>query len=703
VRLSKKIADICCSILFLVAILGIPLLQAGHVQAAPGRQNITFQSAPCMFDLPAGAVEGTDISCGYLTVPAQHNEPDGPSIQLAVAIIRSLDPNPKPDPLFLAQGGPGGSTIETYAAPLLSNSSLRADRDIVLFDQRGTLYSKPALYCPEMDQLTKDTIEKVLTREEGERLNLEALTACRERLAQEGANLSAFDSLENAADIEALRQALGYDEINLYGVSYGTLLAQHYMKSFPGSLRSVILDGVLPPQTNFILGSAKTMDQSFSRLFEACRQSEACNSQYPDLEQVFFDLVDQLNQTPARITMTDPETGAVYKEAAIDGDTFLAGMLRYLYVADLIPALPRMIYDARQGNFDVFGRILSILVFDRSMSYGMYYSIVCAEDADFTPADHDLTGVRPSIADLEQGTPQSMLDICQKWNVEPLGAQADQPVQSDVPSLVLSGGFDPITPPEYAASVASKLSNSFSYVFPNGGHGQMLDGDCADNMILAFLADPTRPPDSSCIPTKAAPDFLTSQNVIELLVVLRLLNLEPVAAVGFGAISMLLLFLWTSALVFPLAWLVGRSRKPAIPAPVGAEAGLPVVLEDHNPSAIPEPEKQASLLLRFSSWYPLLASAALSIFWVAFITFVVIMVAQNDNRLFYGLAGEARPWFALALIFALFSLIMLAAAIAGWARQYGPVWRRLYYTLLSLAALVILAVLASWDMLTGLF
>ena len=682
---------------------GLPNRGVRTAHAAWSQPSNAFQTAPCMVQLPPGIVEGKDIVCGYLTVPAEHANPDGASLQLAVAIIKSLDPDPKADPLILAQGGPGGSTIETYVAPIFSHSELRADRDIVLFDQRGTLYSKPALYCTEIDQLTADTIEQVLTRDEAEHLNLEALTACRERLAQDGINLSDFDSLENAADIEDLRKALGYDEINLYGVSYGTLLALHYMHNFPSSLRSVILDGVVPPQTNFILGSGKTMDQSFTRLFQTCQQEDGCNRQYPDLEQVFLDTVEKLNQTPARVRMIDPETGAIYNKAAIDGDTFLSGIFQLLYVGDLIPMLPRMIYDAHEGNFDAFARILSILVFDRSMSYGMYYSVVCAEDADFTPADHDLSGVRPVIADIEQRTPQSLLDVCKTWDVQPLGPSADQPVQSNIPTLVLSGGFDPITPPEYAASVVSSLTNSFYFVFPTGGHGQMLDGDCADSMILSFLANPSQAPDSSCIDPQAIPDFLTTENTIDLPMLIKLLNLDPAVTLGFLTVSMLLLFLWTSILVFPLAWLIERSHRRPVPVAVENTGGFdppednPVI---HQP---PKMEQRRSLLLRISSWLPVFASVTLSLFWLAFIVAAVVMVSDNDNRLFYGLAGEARPWFVLVLIFALLSLSMLSATILGWARRHGPVWRRLYYTLLTLSALCIIGVLASWGMLTAMF
>ncbi len=181
--------------------------------------------------------------------------------------------------------------------------------------------------------------------------------------------------------------------------------------------------GLFHQQTNFILGSAKTMDQSFTRLMEACRQDEACNRQYPDLEKVFFKLVDQLNQTPARISMTDLETGTVYAEVALDGDTFISAIFQYpLYRRPDTGITPHDLMMLSKVIFRLLARILSIIVFDRSMSYGMYYSVVCSEDANFTPADHDLKGVRPIIAEIEQRTPQSLLDICKNWDVYAAGS-----------------------------------------------------------------------------------------------------------------------------------------------------------------------------------------------------------------------------------------------------------------------------------------
>ena len=211
-------------------------------------QGSSFTPSACMFKLPVGIKDGDGIQCGYLTVPEEHADPNGPVLKLAVAIIKRKASAPSPDPFVMAQGGPGGSTIETYAQTLLSKPNFVSDRDIVLFDQRGTKYSTPNLYCTELDQLLADTVEKRLTKDEDEKLSLEALQACKTRLSGESIDLSAFNSLENAADIEDLRIALKYPQINLYGVSYGTLLALHYMQMYPKSLRSVILDGVVPPK-----------------------------------------------------------------------------------------------------------------------------------------------------------------------------------------------------------------------------------------------------------------------------------------------------------------------------------------------------------------------------------------------------------------------------------------------------------------------
>jgi pimeloyl-ACP methyl ester carboxylesterase len=663
-----------------------------------------------MFDLPNNVIEGEDVICGYITLPERHNQEDGTQIQLAVVIIKSRAVNPKPDPLFMAQGGPGGSTIDTYAEYFLSNDVIFADRDIVLFDQRGTLYSKPTLLCPELDQLLIDIIDKDLADEESEKMEFEAIRSCRDRLLGEGINLSAYNSLENAADINAIRESLGYDQVNLYGVSYGTLLALHTVRHYPHILRSVILDAVLPPQNNFVLESATSMDRAFTQLFQKCANNPECNHSYPELEQEFFDLISKLNNNPARVPMKDPESGITY-QAVIDGDTFQSGAFQMLYATGLIPALPRMIYDAREGNFDFFARIMAILLFDRTTSYGMYYSVLCAEDADFDLTGFDLSHIRPQFAESEKDQPALFLKTCEEWNVEPLSSEVDAPVYSDIPTLVLSGGFDPITPPDYGKTVAQTLSNSYEIVFPAGGHGQALEGECQDRIISDFLNNPSRFPNTECISEISKPVFFTSSNLIDVPALIRLLNLEGTTGIELLFLILALLWLLSAVFIFPLVWLM-RTLRPKLSiqksktAPDGYTAPivgtLQSVLQPNLSELTPSDAPRESPLIRYAGWIAVLNGITLSIFTCGFFVVIITMIADNDNRLFFGVTSQAWALFILPILSMVFTLAMIMAMLKIWRDHRWGIWGRMYYSSITLAAISCIMILLKWGLFSTL-
>ena len=181
------------------------------------------ESTPCWMALPDGVVEGQNIDCGYLFVPETRDDSSSPSIQLAYAVLYAPTESPQPDPVIYLAGGPGGSAVKELDGWL--DAPYLQDRDLVLLDQRGTGYSLPTLNCPEMEQAVQD-----------------ATQACRDRLVEEGVDLQAYSSVENAADVADLRVALGYDEWNLYGISYGTRLALTVMRDHPEGVRSVVLE-----------------------------------------------------------------------------------------------------------------------------------------------------------------------------------------------------------------------------------------------------------------------------------------------------------------------------------------------------------------------------------------------------------------------------------------------------------------------------
>jgi pimeloyl-ACP methyl ester carboxylesterase len=481
---------------------------AAPVQAAaPAQYGPDFEVTHCMFDVPANVVEGQDVICGYLTVPELHSKPDGATIQLAVVIIKSTDPNAPSDPLVMMQGGPGGSTIDYFTQTYFSGLVSRPNRDIVLFDQRGTYYSKPSLVCPETLDLSLQLLEQNLPTAEKDRLNLEASMACHDRLVKEGVNLAAYNSLENAADVESLRQALGYDQINLYGVSYGTLLALHVMRDYSKNLRSVILDSVVPPQINFILTAPRSENRSFNELFAACAASPECSAAYPNLDQVFSQLVDSLQQKAITVPLTDSKNSKTY-QAVFNGADLTDALFTLMYVSEFIPIIPEMLFDLRSGDTFLLGQMLSAIQFDRTMSEGMYNSVMCSEDVDYKISDVQVDGVSPLIAESSKDGAQSMLDLCSRWNVPDLSPAIDQPVTSDVPVLIFNGRFDPITPPENGEAAASTLSHSFVFTFPTNGHGSATVGTCPFEIMQAFLDDPTQKPDGSCINAASGPAFV---------------------------------------------------------------------------------------------------------------------------------------------------------------------------------------------------
>jgi pimeloyl-ACP methyl ester carboxylesterase len=459
-------------------------------------------------DLPPGAVEGEHITCGYVTVPevrgtSGEGEPERHTIRLAAAVIHSASKDPAPDPLVMLAGGPGDSALTSFVQILASPGleGFWAERELVLVEQRGTRYSTPFLQCDEMSELKLDLLGENPGDEEEEALKLAAWTACRERFVESGVDLAAYNSVENAADIVAVADALGYDQVNLYGGSYGSLLAQHLMRDYPERVRSAILDAVSPLRHEpNLLYKAHATDGALRLLFTRCQDDTACNETYPDLEQVYFDLVDRLNAEPVTVQLQNPETGEVY-DLLLTGDRLVVQTRNLLYITAILPDLPGAIYDMAEGDFSLLALIQSRFMFKLNLADGMYNSVICTELADFTAADMaDAEGLYPEVAEVvEDLIDEVMLQPCQVWGVEHLGDQVTKPVAGDIPTLLLSGEFDPTVPPHLSEVAAEQLTRAYLYTFPGVGHSVLGSSPCTQAMILSFLDDPAQAPDASCL------------------------------------------------------------------------------------------------------------------------------------------------------------------------------------------------------------
>lgn len=451
----------------------------------------TFEEAPCPLELPESVVQGQDIICGYMTVPEEHDNPHGPTIRLAVAVVKSTSENPAPDPLVVEAGGPGASTLAGIPS-MLGWVELREQRDIVLIEQRGTPYSKPYLLCEEVSNSVAKMLSQSFSEEQAPTLLTQALTTCRERLIAKGVNLSAYNSLENTADIVMVLTALGYDEFNFYGISYATMLAQHLMRDNPDRLRSVILDGVAPLSVNGFVQLPNSADRAFRLLFESCTADPVCNHHFPNLETVFFNLVETLNKNPRTVYFASRKI-----DILMTGDRLIWQLFTNLQRGP-IPLLPASIYAMANGDDSLmvsFG--IPILPGSQFIS-GMSNSVLCAEETDYTESDWNLEGIYPQVGALIRAG-FDVRDECAVWNVEPLSDDASAPVVSDIPTLILSGEFDPNTPPSAGSVVAEALNNAYVYTFPGITHGALSDSLCAQSITLDFLDDPTHEPDASCI------------------------------------------------------------------------------------------------------------------------------------------------------------------------------------------------------------
>jgi pimeloyl-ACP methyl ester carboxylesterase len=296
-----------------------------------------FEPAPC--PKLQGAEALADASCGYLVVPENRSQVTDRTIRLFVATYPAPSPEKRPDPVVFLAGGPG-DIAPSDANPVVAADFIR-DRDIVLMSQRGTWLSEPALTCASIDDFNRELLGLRFYSEATKRAHLSATEACHRELAATGADLSAYNSTESAADFADLRTVLGYAAWNIYGLSYGSYLAQTLMRDHPDGIRSVVLDSVLPT-TYTVPANWENTRAGFDNLFQACAAEPACNAAHPRLEKTFTELVNKLEAEPLTTTVNDPATGEDL-EVVHDGGALVDWLRNQNYAVPLLHAAPNRI------------------------------------------------------------------------------------------------------------------------------------------------------------------------------------------------------------------------------------------------------------------------------------------------------------------------------------------------------------------------
>ncbi|MGH7851636.1 MAG: alpha/beta hydrolase, partial [Thermodesulfobacteriota bacterium] len=374
-------------------------------------------------------------------------------IRLAVIIVPSVNQPPLPDPVVHLAGGPGGSSLIELES--LTAAGVNRDRDLILMSQRGTLFADPELMCPEVDEYFIESLGVPTDSLANRDMHIAASEACFLRLSGSGIDLSAYNTVENAADFADLRKALGIAEWNVFGVSYGTYLGQTLMYQHPEGIRTVTLDSVEPLDDAMMAALiAPNAREGFDNFFAACEAQPACAARYPDLAGTFTRLVNELdNGHPENIARTRAEPAFIPPSVLGFGMTF--GMLCSGYFAE-----------DSEANVLTLGRL----------AFPDYPDSVLAPALHFTDS----------------------LEDCRIWNIPKTPKALRTATGSDIPTLVVSGTFDAVTPPSTGESAAIPLTNSIVLAFPGVGHAVIQSNSCAQEVFASFLADPGAP-DASCV------------------------------------------------------------------------------------------------------------------------------------------------------------------------------------------------------------
>lgn len=496
-RLRGVSVVVVCMVVWSLAFPGVTL-------AAPAGTP-RFESASCPWTLADDQVDGKTVVCGYLVVPEIHATPGSPTIRLAVADFKSVAARPAPDPVIYLEGGPGGSVksfVEEFS--LKYSKVLAANRDFIMFDQRGVGMSQPAMNCPETSsQSYQDGAAHVSLNDAADHL-IAAMVQCRDRLNGLGINLAAYNSIEGAADINDLRAAMGFEKVNLFGVSYGTRVALTAMRDFPQGIRSAVLDSAVPLEANLYEDDPLGFDRSLNLLFAACAADANCNANYPNVRADFTDAFNRLNAQPVTYTRTDRTTGKAYP-SVFDGYRLAIAVEDELYNDDALDLLPKTFAGLKNGDTSVLGKLsrtTNINVLNTDNGKGAYFSVVCSEETPFNSQEKTLANIQtiaPELRAVEAQSVRYVNGVCAQWPTQPAKPTENQAVTSPVRALILTSENDPATPPRYGQMIAASLPNNYLVAFPGIGHSVVFNGtSCGLRVMIAFVRDPNNRPDSSC-------------------------------------------------------------------------------------------------------------------------------------------------------------------------------------------------------------
>jgi pimeloyl-ACP methyl ester carboxylesterase/membrane protease YdiL (CAAX protease family) len=460
----------------LIGLLGLftVLAASGCVQVggppASGAEAPALVLEDCLLQAPGQ--QQIEAKCGTLRVYEDPAAASGEQIELYITVLSSISREPASDPVVMLAGGPGQAATEAFLPLLPSLDRVRFNRELVMVDQRGTGKSNP-LRCPELEESGEVLgVELPLEKE------LELIQSCRDHL---GIDPLLYTTEIAAQDLDQVRQSLGYNQLNLLGVSYGTRAALVYQRMFPDRVRTLVLDGVVPP--NWVLGSAVASDaqRALDLIFDRCNSDPACREEFPSLAEDFDELMTSLSQEPVEVSIPHPISGNPVLVRL--SDTVIGLTVRLMSYSDLTAALlPLGIRSAAEGDYTLLASLYVQVAGNLSegINMGMYYSVLCSEDAPLLPKESadDQFFFQSHFEDTHA--------YCQIWLPDAPPPPPTRPQTWDTPALLISGEVDPVTPPANGEELSAWLPNSKHIVLEGKGHSNFHVG-CMPDLLLRFF------------------------------------------------------------------------------------------------------------------------------------------------------------------------------------------------------------------------
>jgi len=451
---------------------------------------------------PIRLPDDAKVDTGYLVVLEDRAKPNGKTIRLPVAIVRSSSPTPAPDPVVYAAGGPGASSLS--AAAYGGAYRFTDTRDMIVFEQRGTAHAHPYLACPEV---APARLSETIDPTPGRRREVAAARACRDRLLRGGIDPAAYTTAASAADLEDLRRVLGFRRWNLYGESYGTRLMLAVLRDYPEGVRSVVLDSALPPDEPYEAGAAANLVRSLEAVLRDCEAQAPCRAAYPDLRRRFTEAVVAAETNPMRVRAR-PSDGNGMKGTEVEMTLRPHDLVNLLSLRSTwdVPNAPHRMDLVARRDVEALRPIVEGGLQPSGYAWGMRYSIWCGEELN-VPRRSRGSGL---LAALQRSLPM-VVDpaVRAAWAVPGVRRKG---VASQIPVLFINGEYDPYTPASWAERAARTLPNSQRLTIPGASHvpTQVWDQPCAMVVAADFVGDPSKPVSTPCLRALRPPSFKLS-------------------------------------------------------------------------------------------------------------------------------------------------------------------------------------------------